>query len=210
MADYGHCISDIAQDVNGYVVYDLPFGRGRQMGANVSPAVNQVIGGWQVASDFTFHSGFAIDPSAPDVSGTGSYDSRPDCVAGAPNNGSKQFEDLQGNIGIQYLNPGAVALPAAGTFGNCQVGALRGPGLKTADVNLTKRFAITERVNLQFMTQFLNVTNTPIFGAPTSSCGPSCNGIITPTGGLGTAGTFGLAQSQDPGREIQFGLKLNY
>lgn len=212
MADYGRCISDIAQDVNGYVVYDLPFGRGRQLASTVSPAVNQVVGGWQVASDFTFHSGFALDPAAPDVSGTGSYDSRPNCVSGAANNGSGQFEVIGGSAGIQYLNPGAVSLPAAGSFGNCEVGALRGPGLKTADVNLTKRFPITERVNLQFMTQFINVTNTPIFGVTSFSCGPDCNGQIQtgPNGGNTGAGTFGMAQSQDPGRQIQFALKLSY
>jgi hypothetical protein len=212
LADYGKCISDVAQDVNGYVVYDLPFGKGQQFGGAAGPVANQVIGGWQLASDFTFHSGFAADPAAPDVSGTGSYDSRPDCVAGAPNNGSKQFESFGTSVGVQYLNPGAVSLPAAGSFGNCKVGALRGPGLKTADLNITKRIPITERVNLQFMTQFINLTNTPIFGVTSYSCGPDCNGQIQTgaNGGNTGAGTFGVAQSQDPGRQIQFALKINY
>jgi hypothetical protein len=212
LADYGRCISDIAQNVNGFVVYDLPFGQGHAVGVSVKPIVNQVIGGWQLASDFTFHSGFALDPTAPDESGTGSYNSRPNCVAGAPNDGTKQFEVIGASAGIQYLNPGAVTLPAAGTFGNCEVGALRGPGLKTADLNITKRFPITERVNLQFMTQFINVTNTPIFGVTSFSCGPDCNGAIQtgPNGGNTGAGTFGMAQSQDPGRQIQFALKVNY
>ena len=102
--------------------------------------------------------------------------------------------------------------PATGTFGNCQVGAFRGAGLKTADLNLTKKFSITERVNLQFMTQFINLPNTPIFRVTSYSCGPPCNGQIqTGTNGESTgAGNFGFAESQDPGREIQFALKLNY
>ncbi|HTV81651.1 MAG TPA: carboxypeptidase regulatory-like domain-containing protein [Acidobacteriaceae bacterium] len=212
MADYGRCFSDIAQDVNGYAVYNLPFGKGQQFGGGVSPVVNQVIGGWQVAPDFTFHSGFALNLAAPDESGTGSFQPRPDCVAGAPNNGSGQFESFGSSVGIQYLNPGAVSLPATGTFGNCQVGAMRGPGLKTADVNLTKTFPIRERLNLQFMAQFLNVTNTPIFGVTSYSCGPECNGQIQTgaTGGNTGAGTFGVAESQDPGRQVQFSLKVNY
>jgi len=122
-------------------------------------------------------------------------------------------EDLGGTIGIQFLNPAAVTLPAVRTFGNCGVGAFRGPGLTTADLNITKNFQITERFRLQFMAQFINLTNTPIFSAPNASCGPSCNGIIDTnpvTGGATGAGTFGLAQSQDPGREIQFGLKLHF
>jgi hypothetical protein len=42
------------------------------------------------------------------------------------------------------------------------------------------------------MTQFINLTNTPIFGAPNSSQGP----------------TFGLVTSSNPGRQVQFGMKL--
>ena len=213
-ADYGRCISDIAGDFTGYVIYDLPFGHGRQFGGGVSNVVNQVIGGWQVATSFNVHSGFAIEPSAPDQSDTGggvgaAY--RPNCVAGVNQKGSGVLESIAGNIGLQFLNPAAVTLPGTHTFGNCGVGSFRGPGLTTADINLTKNFHITERFNLQFMTQFINFTNTPVFSAPQGSCAPSCSGVITtgPTGGgTGTAGTFGLVQSANPGRQIQFGLKL--
>jgi Carboxypeptidase regulatory-like domain/TonB dependent receptor/TonB-dependent Receptor Plug Domain len=211
-ADYGRCITDLAQNFTGYAVYDLPFGKGRQFTAGTNRIVNQAIGGWSIASNFTFHSGFAINPSAPDNSGTGSYNSRPDCVPGVSIYGNKQFESMGSSVGLQYFNPAAVTAPAAGTFGNCQTGALRGPGLKTGDLNLTKLIPVTEKLNLQFMAQFINVTNTPIWSAPSSNCGPSCNGAVQtgPTGGNTGAGTFGLIQSQDPGRQIQFALKLNY
>jgi hypothetical protein len=195
MADYGRCINDVASAFNGFMVYDLPFGHGRHFGGDVNKVTDEVIGGWSLAADFNIHSGFAINPAAPDQSHTGGGVGaafRPNCVSGVSQYGSGALEDLSGNIGIQFLNPLAVTLPAQYTFGNCGVGAFRGPGLTTADLNLTKNFNITERFNLQFMTQFINVTNTPIFGAPTAS--------------LGSA--FGLAQSQDPGREIQFALKL--
>jgi Carboxypeptidase regulatory-like domain/TonB dependent receptor/TonB-dependent Receptor Plug Domain len=212
MADYGRCINDVASAFNGFLIYDLPFGRGHHFGNSVNGVVNQIIGGWSVATDFNIHSGFAINPAAPDQSQTGggvgaAY--RPNCVPGVSQYGNQALENIAGNIGLQWLNPAAVTLPAQYTFGNCGVGSFRGPGLTTADLNLTKQFHITERFNLQFMTQFINLTNTPIFGAPAASCGPLCNGVIT-TGasGGGGAGTFGLVQSQDPGREIQFALKL--
>jgi len=194
-ADYGRCINDVASAFNGFMIYDLPFGHGRQYASGVNGALNQIIGGWQLAADFNIHSGFAINPAAPDQSHTGggvgaAY--RPNCVSGVSQYASQVLEDVSGNIGLQFLNPAAVTLPGQYTFGNCGVGSFRGPGLTTADLNLTKQFNITERFNLQFMTQFINVTNTPIFGAPASSI----------------SGTFGLIQSNDPGREIQFGLKL--
>jgi Carboxypeptidase regulatory-like domain/TonB dependent receptor len=211
-ADYGRCINDVASALNGFMIYDLPFGHGRHFGGDVNKVADEVIGGWSLAADFNIHSGFAINPAAPDQSLTGggvgaAY--RPDCVSGASQYGNQALEDIAGSIGLQWLNPKAVTMPGQYTFGNCGVGSFRGPGLTTADLNLTKQFHITERFNLEFMSQFINLTNTPIFGAPSASCGPLCNGIITtgPTGG-GGAGTFGLAQSRDPGREIQFGLKL--
>jgi hypothetical protein len=214
-ADYGRCISDVGSQVNGYMIYDLPFGRGQRFAGNANGVLNQIIGGWNLSADFNLHSGFAIDPSAPDQSGTGggvgaAY--RPNCVAG-PQHGSGVLEDLGGTIGVQFLNPTAVALPGGKTFGNCGVGSFRGPGLTTADLNITKNFRLTERFRLQFMAQFINLTNTPIFGAPNASCAPQCNGVIDTdpvTGGGTGAGKFGLAQSTDPGREIQFGLKLHF
>jgi carboxypeptidase family protein/TonB-dependent receptor-like protein len=215
-ADYGRCISDVGSALNGYMIYDLPFGRGQRFASGVNPILNQIIGGWNLAADFNIHSGFAINPAAPDNSFTGggvgaAY--RPDCVAGVSQHGSGVFEDLGGNVGLQFLNPAAVTEPGLHTFGNCGVGAFRGPGLTTADLNITKNFQLTERFRLQFMAQFINLTNTPIFGAPNASCAPSCNGVINTnpmTGGTSGAGTFGLVQSQDPGREIQFGLKLHF
>ncbi|MFZ0639872.1 MAG: TonB-dependent receptor [Candidatus Acidiferrales bacterium] len=220
LADYGRCFTDVAGALNGYALYQLPFGRGKQFGNGANGALNQVIGGWSAAVDFNIHSGFAIDPSMPfnDQSGTGggaNFADRPNCVPGVSQYGNGQFEEVGAGVyGIQFLNPAAVSLPAPGTFGNCGLGAFRGPSLKTADLNITKAFPINERFNLQFMAQFINLTNTPIWGAPNSSCNPSCNGVITTgTGGnAGStgAGSFGLIQSLDPGRQIQFALKLNF
>jgi hypothetical protein len=208
-ADYGRCISDIASAFNGYMIYELPFGRGKRFAGDANSILNQVIGGWSIASTFNIHSGFAINPAANDQSGTGGGVGaafRPNCVPGADQNGSQTLEDLSGNIGLQFLNPAAVTLPPnngttgvigtpAGTFGNCGVGAFRGPGLTVADFSIIKQFSITERVNFQFMAQFLNLTNTPVFSAPSASL---------------SSGTFGLVQSQNPAREVQFGLKLRF
>jgi hypothetical protein len=104
------------------------------------------------------------------------------------------------------------------TFGNCQNGALRGPALKTSDLNLTKQFPITERINVAAGAQFINLTNTPIFSVPASwwgqysSCG-ACNGVRTTGyfgGGAGTVGLYGLLDGSNPGRQIVLSLKLNY
>lgn len=212
-ADYGRCIADVASLFNGFLTYDLPFGKGKAFGGGSGRVVNTIIGNWKMGTDFTFHTGFAINPSAPDQSGTNAVGAtRPNCVAGVSQEGSGALENIGGTVGIQFLNPAAVSLPAPGTFGNCGAGSFRGPGLKTVDLNLSKEFVLTERANLLFRAEFINLTNTPIFGAPNANCGPICNGVVTtgPAGGGSGAGTFGFVSSTNPGRQVQFALKVSF
>jgi hypothetical protein len=191
--DYGRCISDVASLFNGYVIYDLPFGKGKMFGGNANEVVNAVIGGWSLASDFTFHTGFAITPLGPDSSGTNSASPRASCPAGVSQSGSGAIVPLGGGqFGEQFWNPFSAVPGTPGTFGNCAVGSFRGPGLSTADLNVAKKFALGENTNLQFMAQFINLTNTPILGRPSFFQGS----------------TFGVITSSNPGRQVQFGLKL--
>jgi hypothetical protein len=230
--DYGRCTIDAAQDLSAYGVYSLPFGHGKQFANSVPSAVNEIIGGWKTAVDVSFRSGFGITPFAgaymgdanPDSASTltGSYEPRPNCVAGMSGSQSMQTVQIGGSIGRTNLNPNAVSevadVSSGGTFGNCQTGALRGPSLKTADLNVTKDFPVTERMNLAFAAQFINLTNTPIFSVPASwwgqysSCN-ACNGNRTTGfngGGAGTVGAFGLLDGSNPGREVELSLKLNF
>ncbi|HEY2116242.1 MAG TPA: TonB-dependent receptor, partial [Candidatus Angelobacter sp.] len=174
--DYGRCISDAAGLFNGYMTYDLPFGKGRRFGGGADPVVNAVIGGWSIASDFTLHTGFALYPHGADSSLTGSASPRPNCVPGVSQSGSGQFTNpndptTPGVFGPHFLNPNSVTDAAPHTFGTCAAGAFRGPGLATSDMSIVKSFQISERTNFQFLTQFINLTNTPILGAPSTSTG---------------------------------------
>ncbi|MGA9981932.1 MAG: TonB-dependent receptor [Acidobacteriaceae bacterium] len=228
LGDYGRCTIDTAQNFQGYGVYNLPFGRGKTIASNVSRGVDSVIGGWQTALDLSFRSGFAITPFAGAYMGdenplsaaslTGSYQPRPDCVAGVARSEAMQTVQIGSSIGRTNLNPGAVTEVQNYTYGNCQNGSLRGPALKTADLNLTKQIPVTERVNVAIGAQFVNLTNTPIFSVPASwwgqysSCG-ACNGVRTTGyfgGGAGTVGLFGLLDGSNPGREIVLSGKINF
>jgi Carboxypeptidase regulatory-like domain len=226
--DYGRCTTDVASLFNGYAVYNLPFGRGKMFGNSVSRPVDEVIGGWQTALELYMHTGFGITPFAGSYMGdasplsasslTGSYEPRPDCVAGVVADQSMQTVQIGSSIGKTDLNPGALTEVQPGQFGNCQTGSLRGPGLKTANLNLTKHFPITERVNAALSGQFINLTNTPIFSVPASWWGQysscvACNGVRTTGplgGGSGTVGSFGLLDGSNPGRQIEMSLRLTF
>ncbi len=186
---YGNCYYDVPQAFNGYVTYDVPFGRGRTFGKNLNRWVNAAIGDWQINSIVTFHSGFPFTVGANDVSGTGSFGPLASC-SGSPVVYGKQNSS---SGGYQYWDQGTFIQPSSG-FGNCGVGIIRGPGLKTADLAISKLFTVTEHQNLEFKAQAINFTNTPILNAPSSGLGPQ----------------LGLVNSSQGARQIQFGLKYNF
>ena len=54
----------------------------------------------------------------------------------------------------------------AGTFGTTGVGILTGPHIYNFDMGIFKRFQITERVNMQFHSEFFNIFNQTNFANP--------------------------------------------
>jgi hypothetical protein len=189
-AEWGPCYYDATHYVTAYVTYDLPFGRGRALGKDWNRAVDAVLGGWQVNGILTFHGGFPLTISGPDNSGTNSQGSRANCLA--PGQVFGQQNSPSG--GFQWFDPSAYGPANAGTFGSCGVGTVRGPGLATADVSFLKSFTIRERQKLEVRSEFINLTNTPILQAPTTSLGS----------------TLGLIQSSQGARNIQFALKYSF
>lgn len=68
--------------------------------------------------------------------------------------------------GLQFLNPAAFSVPAAGTFGNARRNNLSGPNLAQVDLTLQKEFPFTERTRLKFTSDVYNVLNHPNFSNP--------------------------------------------
>ena len=71
---------------------------------------------------------------------------------------------------------------------------MTGPPLKNVDFIAFKDFPFTERLNLQFRSEFFNIFNHTNFGLPDAVVTDSNFGVITSTGGAS--------------REIQLALKL--
>jgi hypothetical protein len=191
-ADYGRCDQNVTNAFNGFITYDLPFGRGRQFGSNLNRAADLVVGGWQVNSILQFHDGFPITAQANDNSGTTSGFPRANCN-GAPVETPKKPSNIAGSPGYLWFNPGSVSQPTSG-FGNCQVGSFTGPGLQAIDFSVSKSFTIVEHQSLQFRAEAINVLNHPILVAPNSSIG----------------NTFGLVNNAQGERQLQFALKYMF
>ena len=188
-ADYGRCDQNVTNSFNGFVTYDLPFGRGRAFGSNINRAADLIAGGWQVNSILQFHDGFPITAQATDNSGTTSGFPRANCN-GQPIETPKKISNIAGSPGYVWFDPGSVSQPKSG-FGNCQVGSFTGPGLQAIDFSVSKSFTTFENQSLQFRAEAINALNHPILVAPNSTIGT----------------TFGLVNNAQGERNLQFALK---
>ena len=56
-SSYSSAAWDIRHNFTTAFNYDIPFGRGKQYGANINPVVNALIGGWALNGTLTLHTG---------------------------------------------------------------------------------------------------------------------------------------------------------
>ncbi|MDP9051823.1 MAG: TonB-dependent receptor [Acidobacteriota bacterium] len=195
------------------LVYELPFGRGRQFLSAGNGLVDGAIGGWQLSLINTMQSGTpfnitygpgASNQVSPQISATyrGANEYRPNIIPGVP----KILNTQIASTGyIQYTNPAAFALPASAAglspFGNASRNPLRNTAFYQTDLSLNKKFSTpVESLKVEFRTEFYNILNHTNLYLP---------GTIGGTNGT-TATTGGQITSTFEPRIIQFGLKVLY
>ena len=208
---------DATHVVNGNAVYELPFGRGKQM-LNQGGVAGAIAGNWQLTTTALARTGFPVNVllpssySAPDGNNSGTQ--RPSLVPGV------SLTPPGGRNRANWINPAAFTLPAAGEFGDAPRDLYRGPGTWQIDIGAAKTIQFGESVQLEFRSEFFNILNHPQLGQPQATCDLS---ILVPTGcqsGFGSIiNTINLntaivspitpVGSGTP-REIQFALRLQF
>jgi outer membrane receptor protein involved in Fe transport len=134
-------------------LYELPFGRGKRFGHDVSPAADYIIGGWQWNNVIVLATGTPLD-----IQGATTLNGRPDYHGGCST-------DVSITVWIS-CKPGAFTDPGPGTIGDMPRNFFFGPGTHTWDTSLTKNVKLFERVNAELRAQVYNLTNTPQFQIP--------------------------------------------
>jgi hypothetical protein len=194
-ADYGRASFDIRNSAVINATYDLPFGRTAL--SREHPWVEQLIGNWQLSGIQTIQCGL---PFTPQLSYNPSNDGDTRNPVRPSWNPSFSGPVIQGGPN-QYFNPSAFTQPLPGTYGNAGRNILQGPGLVETDLSLTKVFSFSERLKLQFRSEFFNIFNHTNFNAPNPVVYASATGGPSPTAGVITSTTT-------TSRQIQFGLKF--
>ncbi|MEE8348738.1 MAG: TonB-dependent receptor [Acidobacteriota bacterium] len=180
--------------------WELPIGRGRRVGGNLSGLGQHLLGGWQLNSIVTLATGAPVT-IITGFNRTGNQDSRspdrPNLVPGRSNNPVLDDPDPE-----QYFDPTAFALPPAGQGGDLGRSTLRGPGFAQVDVSVFKNVKVTEEVNVQFRTEFFNILNRANFGIPQSA-------IFNSDGSIrGNAGR--ISNTVATSRQIQFAVRVTF
>jgi len=183
---------DTTQQINGYVVYQLPFGRGRKFGSHMGKALDAVIGGWQVSATYRLTSGFPTSV----INGQRWPTNWEDDALGTPNGqpmpaitNAKNAPAAQSGVpgGPNLWSDPAKALAG---FGETMAGesgsrnTFRGSGIFNIDTGVSKSFTMpwSERHKLQIRWESFNMTNTVRFDPNTAQIvltSPSVFGQLT-------------------------------
>lgn len=235
-ADYGQSDYNLPIANITTLVYELPFGHGRQFLNSSSGVVNAVLGGWQISGVNTMQAGTpfnlqyspnSANATSPMLSqnwrGMNAY--RPNLIPGA--------NYIQGKVKtssgyIQYVNLNSLTLPAtyvnnvaanglASPFGNLPKNFGRTPAYYDTDVAFNKKFDTpVERIKIEFRSELYNVFNHTNLYLPGGTGGSTVSGAYG--GGVGTVAAAGSVSSGSGGtitstfspRIVQFGLKVTY
>jgi outer membrane receptor protein involved in Fe transport len=167
-ANYGPSNFNAAHTLVGQVLYEVPFGHGRQH--SLHGILDEVAGGWMVSSLFQWHTGTPFTPIIQS-SVRGTID--PGMTAGT------LFPDLVGDPHVSnptinhWFNPAAYVNPAPGTFGTVRRNSLVGPHFSNVNIGLAKEFRIHESMGLEIRANAFDAFNHVNFSNPDANVGDS-------------------------------------
>jgi hypothetical protein len=209
--NYGRSDFDRRHALQGYLVYDLPFGRNKRFLKDSSGFVNQVVGGWEIANSLIWESGRAFTVYGGAFTVSNAVLSPANCNGCTPDMGHV-IQESGTNFIFSADQRAMFSTPAPGTLGNTGRNFFTGPPFFNLDMTFRKRFYFGEKKNLEFRADINNLTNSVSFEFPISST--SGIGIQSPgfTGSASTNGAFGRIRDSvnSNSRHIQLGVKFNF
>jgi hypothetical protein len=194
-AEHGISANDATHRLATAIIFDLPVGRGRWIGAGMNNIADAIVGGWSLEGFLTLQSGQPI-AIINDASRLTDGNQRPNVVCSQLRTGISFHEAAR--TGAAYLNQACFEDPGDNIPGNAprHFSNLRGDGIRNLDMSLTKEFKIHERAQLQIRAEMFNVANHQRFAFPDIASGADGFGTVTET--------------RNNSRRMQFGARLQF
>ena len=163
---------DRPHSFNMSAFYTIPFGRNKHFGSAMPRWLDAAVGNWQVGALQIVQSGQPFSVHSQRL--TVPVSANPNVGAYANFNGTdRHIGSVQRRAdGVYFFTPDQLALftyPDAFQVGSAGRNVFRNPSFFETDASLVKRFAITERHQLQFRAEAYNLFNHPNFGFVSSN-----------------------------------------
>ena len=179
------------------LVYQLPVGKGRKLGSNMNPVAEALVGGWEITSINTAHTGTPLDvtygATGANIVSSLSNDYRGQPFLRPNVSGSATSQSRSAMLNTYFAGYTFAAPAASAPYGNLGRNSFRAPNFDQWDASIDKSFRIREEARLQFRAEFFNVLNHTNFGIPNTQT---------------TSAAFGTVRTTYPSRQGQFALKL--
>lgn len=205
--DYASSDFDVRNSFSGAMTYAIP-------AAGRTGFLNATTRNWSIEGVAVARSGFPFNVIALTSSIAGAYP-RANLVPGQPLYvAGTQCAAVFGTPcpGGKGLNPRAFGAPAGGQQGSEGRNDIPGFGLTEIDLSVSRKFVLSERINVLFRTDAFNVLNHPNFANPLAYyLSPSFTTYLLSTEMLnnGLGGLNPLFQEGGP-RSLQLSLKLTF
>jgi len=232
-SDYNLPVANITS-----LVYEVPVGHGRQYLASANPALDAILGGWQISAINTAQGGTPYNITyapkgntngvSPQITATyrGANEYRPNVIPGQPyrlcHSGHTCLSQRNpANGTINYINLAAYQLPAtynvtpsgnvlASPFGTAPRNAIRLPLYYETDLDLNKRFNTPMKsLKIEFRAEAYNIFNHTNLYYPSSSTSEFGTAAGTTSATAVSANSAAIGGTFEP-RILQFGLKIIY
>jgi Carboxypeptidase regulatory-like domain len=187
---------NVPQNFTATVIWQLPFGRGKQFGSQMNRLADAFLGNWQFSTITNFVSGQPLQFSCPNtLSSFGFSVCRPN-ISNVPALALSQRKLTQ------WFNTSTsvVSAPAAFTIGNAPryLNNVRTGKLERSDVTVRKNFVVTGEKTIGVQATAYNIANTPYYGAANTTLGSPTYGQVTGT----AAGAFS--------RTVELGARFTF
>ncbi len=151
---------DVPQRLTVNGIWELPFGRGRALGANVSPVANVFVGGWQIQGIYSYQSGFPI--GFGNIIFTGNLDDI--ALPASQRTVQRWFNTDAGfnRVSAQQLGSNVRTFPL-------RLASVRTENVDNVDLSIIKNTMFAGGRTLQLRVEALNAFNHPLFPGPNTN-----------------------------------------